>query len=141
MDLIELPFDEYDLILGMDWLVKYQVSLDCVSQRVTLRTDENNKVLMVGKHRDYLSNTISAMVADKLVQKGCEKLLGIPSDKNVKFDINLLSGVSIAPYHMAPKELAKLKAELQKLLDRGFIQPSVSPWGHQYYLLRKRMDR
>ena len=27
-DLMELPFGEFDLILGMDWLVKHQVSLN-----------------------------------------------------------------------------------------------------------------
>ena len=28
-DLMELPFEEFDLILGMDWLVKHRVHLDC----------------------------------------------------------------------------------------------------------------
>ncbi|KAG8492955.1 hypothetical protein CXB51_010214 [Gossypium anomalum] len=30
---------------------------------------------------------------------------------------------------MALKELVELKAKIQELLDRGFIRPSVSPWG------------
>ncbi|XP_052485156.1 uncharacterized protein LOC128040448 [Gossypium raimondii] len=30
---------------------------------------------------------------------------------------------------MASKELTELKAQIQELLDRGFIRPSVSPWG------------
>ncbi|WMV20029.1 hypothetical protein MTR67_013414 [Solanum verrucosum] len=30
---------------------------------------------------------------------------------------------------MAPAELRKLKAQIQELLDKGFIRPSVSPWG------------
>ncbi|XP_074326608.1 putative mitochondrial protein AtMg00860 [Apium graveolens] len=30
---------------------------------------------------------------------------------------------------MAPLELQELKEQLQELLDRGFIRPSVSPWG------------
>ena len=28
-DLMELPFGEFDLILGMDWLVKHRATLDC----------------------------------------------------------------------------------------------------------------
>ena len=28
-DLISLPFREYDLILGMDWLSKHQAIVDC----------------------------------------------------------------------------------------------------------------
>jgi len=38
-DLMELPFGEFDLILGMDWLVKHRVSLDCAGKRVVLRTE------------------------------------------------------------------------------------------------------
>ena len=30
---------------------------------------------------------------------------------------------------MAPLELEELKKQLQELLDKGFIRPSVSPWG------------
>ncbi|KAL4020914.1 hypothetical protein IC575_019702 [Cucumis melo] len=30
---------------------------------------------------------------------------------------------------MAPAELKELKVQLQELLDKGFIRPSVSPWG------------
>nr|GEW64612.1 ribonuclease H-like domain-containing protein [Tanacetum cinerariifolium] len=36
---------------------------------------------------------------------------------------------SKAPYRMAPVELKELKDQLQELLERGFIRPSVSPWG------------
>lgn len=44
-DLMELPFDEFVLILGIDWLVKHQVNLDCISKRVTLVGKE---IVMVG---------------------------------------------------------------------------------------------
>ena len=30
---------------------------------------------------------------------------------------------------MTPLELEELKNQLQELLDKGFIRPSVSPWG------------
>ncbi|XP_016669871.1 uncharacterized protein [Gossypium hirsutum] len=58
------------------------------------------------------------------------ELPGLPPNRKVKFGIEFLPGtalVSIASYRMASKELTKLKAQLQKLLDRGFIRPSVSP--------------
>ena len=60
------------------------------------------------------------------------ELPGLPPERKVKFSIELVSGInpiSIAPYHMAPAELKKLKAQLQDLLDKGFIRPSTSPWG------------
>jgi hypothetical protein len=30
---------------------------------------------------------------------------------------------------MSPMELMKLKIQLQGLLDKGYIRPSISPWG------------
>ncbi|KAA3460468.1 Retrotransposon protein [Gossypium australe] len=46
--------------------------------------------------------------------------------------------VSIDPYRMAPKELVELKAQIQELLDRGFIRPSVSPWGAPVLFVKKK---
>lgn len=37
--------------------------------------------------------------------------------------------ISITPYCMEPTELKELKIQLQELLDKGFIHPSVSSWG------------
>ena len=34
-DLIELSFREFDVILGMDWLSRHQVVVDCRMKRVT----------------------------------------------------------------------------------------------------------
>ncbi|KAL0445155.1 UNVERIFIED_CONTAM: hypothetical protein Slati_2238200 [Sesamum latifolium] len=36
-DLIELPLQGYDVILGMDWLYKYHANLDCHSKTVKFR--------------------------------------------------------------------------------------------------------
>ncbi|GKG22057.1 putative reverse transcriptase domain-containing protein, partial [Tanacetum coccineum] len=52
-----------------------------------------------------------------------------PPIRDVEFNIELIPGaepVSKAPYHMAPIELKELKDQLQELLERGFIHPSVS---------------
>nr|GFD51463.1 putative reverse transcriptase domain-containing protein [Tanacetum cinerariifolium] len=57
---------------------------------------------------------------------------GIPLVREVKFSIELILGAeptSKAPYRMAPIELKELKDQLKELLERGFIHPSVSPWG------------
>ena len=57
-------------------------------------------------------------------------LLGLPSDRKLEFGIELLSGsasIFIPPYKMAPAELKKLNTQLQDLVDKGFIRPSVLP--------------
>ncbi|XP_040934487.1 uncharacterized protein [Gossypium hirsutum] len=113
-NLMELPFWEFDLIFGMDCERQY-----------------------------YFSNVISTLVAGKLVRKGCEAYLAyvsvsVSKNSSVRdirtvrefsdvFTEELPALVSIASYCMASKELIKLEAQLQELLDRGFIRPSMSP--------------
>ncbi|XP_070045890.1 uncharacterized protein [Nicotiana tomentosiformis] len=56
----------------------------------------------------------------------------MPPDRDIDFGIDFLPGtqhISIPPYRMAPIELKDLKEQFQELLDKGFIRPSVSPWG------------
>ena len=57
-------------------------------------------------------------------------LLGMPTDRDIDFCIDLESGtrpISIPPDRMAPAELRELKAQLQEFLSKGFIRPSASP--------------
>ena len=66
---------------------------------------------------------------------------GLPSAREMEFSINLVSNtrpISRAPYRMAPPELKELKDQLQELLDRGFIRPSVSPWGAPVLFVKKK---
>ncbi|XP_073037729.1 uncharacterized protein [Primulina eburnea] len=61
-----------------------------------------------------------------------DEIPGFPPAREVEFGIELMPGISPisrAPYRMAPAELRELKAQLQDLLDKGYIRPSVSPWG------------
>ena len=59
-----------------------------------------------------------------------EELPGIPHEREVDLSIEILPGttpISRAPYRMAPTELKELKIQLQEILDKGLIRPSVSP--------------
>ncbi|TYK07886.1 ty3-gypsy retrotransposon protein [Cucumis melo var. makuwa] len=73
-----------------------------------------------------------------------KELPGLPPHREVEFAIELEPGtvpISRAPYRMAPVELKELKVQLQELLDKGFIRPSVSPWGAPVLFVKKRMDQ
>ncbi|KAB2625823.1 S ribonuclease [Pyrus ussuriensis x Pyrus communis] len=68
-------------------------------------------------------------------------LPGLPPDRDMEFTIELLPGtnpISLTPYRMAPAELRELKVQLQELVDKGFIQPSTSPWGAPVLFVRKK---
>ena len=69
-----------------------------------------------------------------------EELPGLPLDRDIEFSIELLPGtgpISKAPYRMATAKLRELKL-LQDLLDKGFIRPSVSPWGAPVLFIKKK---
>ncbi|TYK22952.1 reverse transcriptase [Cucumis melo var. makuwa] len=68
-------------------------------------------------------------------------LSGLPPDREIEFTIELLprtAPISQAPYRMAPSELKELKMQLQELVDKGYIRPSVSPWGAPVLFVKKK---
>ena len=46
--------------------------------------------------------------------------------------------IFIPPYRMALVELKELNAQLQDLVEKGFIRPSVSPWGSPTLFVKKK---
>ncbi|GKB93646.1 putative reverse transcriptase domain-containing protein, partial [Tanacetum coccineum] len=87
-----------------------------------------------------LVKVISTIEARKLIRHGCEGTSGVATREGGRV-IELVPGaepVSKEPYHMAPLELQELKEQLQELLDRGFIRPSVSSWGALVFFMKKK---
>ncbi|XP_039056273.1 uncharacterized protein LOC120199158 [Hibiscus syriacus] len=105
-DLMELPFQEFDVILDVDWLTKHNANLRCKDRQLKLHKDDETKVVMTSGSSGYTT-----------------KLLRSPLDREVKFSIELMPGsalVSIAPYRMELTELNELTNHIQELLDRDF---------------------
>ncbi|KAL4037318.1 hypothetical protein IC575_000910 [Cucumis melo] len=70
-----------------------------------------------------------------------KELPRLPPHREVEFAIELEPGtvpISRAPYRMAPEELKELNVQLQELLNKGFIRPSVSPWGAPVLFVKKK---
>jgi hypothetical protein len=68
-------------------------------------------------------------------------LPGMPPERAIEFKIELQPGtapISKAPYKMSPVELKELKIQLQGLLDKGYIHPSISPWGCSVLFVEKK---
>lgn len=64
-----------------------------------------------------------------------------PPKREVEFSIDLVPGVtpiSITLYRMAPVELKELKKQIEDLLERNFIRPSVLPWGAPVLFVKKK---
>ncbi|XP_075104695.1 uncharacterized protein LOC142178843 [Nicotiana tabacum] len=172
-DLLEMPFQDYDVIVGMDWLHRHHALVDCRFKQVTFRTFAYSHIVVQGE-RSLTSNIISTVLARKMICQGCDAYLahivdtrlgspslkdiptvcdfpavfpddlpGLPPEREIEFPIELVPGttpISIAPYRMSPAELKELKDQLQELLDKGFIRPSILPWGAHGASLFSKID-
>jgi hypothetical protein len=69
-------------------------------------------------------------VVQEFVDVFPDDLPGMPPERAIEFKIELQPGTALiakAPYKMSPVELKELKIQLQGLLDKGYIHPSISP--------------
>jgi hypothetical protein len=70
-----------------------------------------------------------------------KEIPGLPPKRDIDFSINLMSGatpVSKTPYRMSTPELKELQMQLEELLKKGYICPSVSPWGVPVLFVKKK---
>ena len=80
VDLIDLPFHDFDLILGMDWLSKHRAIVACDKKIVVLKCFDLSKVTVHGIRSGPASNVIFAMQAQLFLRKGCEAFLALVLD-------------------------------------------------------------
>nr|KYP31810.1 hypothetical protein KK1_047687 [Cajanus cajan] len=148
VNLICLPLSQLDVILGMDWLSSNHVLLNCAEKSIMFSNSKGLSISLSkpisksswGKVQGYL--ILSFMEAKEeadlkniaVVQNFPEvfpnDIPGLPPDREIEFSIDLMPGtrpISMAPYKMSPFELVELKKQLEELLEKQFIRPSVSP--------------
>ncbi|XP_058782496.1 uncharacterized protein LOC131656981, partial [Vicia villosa] len=150
MDLVCLPLEQLDVILGMNWLQFNRVHINCFTKTVIFSEDvivedlemTARQVDKAMKDGDAVFMLIASMeVKKKAVSSDLpvvcefpevfpEDVRELPPEREVEFAIELVPGtspVSMAPYRMSASELAELKSQLEELLEKEFIRPSVSP--------------
>ena len=79
-DLIDFPFREYDLILGMDWLSKHQAIVDCDKKSMVLKCPDQSTMIVHGIKFGPLSNVFLTMQAHRFLRKICEAFLALVLD-------------------------------------------------------------
>ncbi|KAA3484506.1 DNA/RNA polymerases superfamily protein [Gossypium australe] len=145
-NLMLFPFDEFDVILGMDWLTTHDVIVNCGRKFIELKSENGDILHAESDEQDRLPIVISHMSAQKYVRKGYEAYLAfVMNAKETELRVESVpilapgtAPISIAPYRMAPNELKELKAQLQELMDKGFARPSYSPWGAPVLFAKKK---
>ena len=120
------------MILGMDWLSRHQVMVDCRMKRVTLRTSNEDEITFIGERSSHLSNVISAATARKLVRKGCEAYLAYVID-TVKARLSVSDIPTVSDFlDVFPDELPELppQREIEVAIDvvPGATPASITPY-------------
>jgi hypothetical protein len=144
-----LPSHGIDVILGMDWITAHKGVISTSPRLVTLVHPDGTRVTFEPmKSRDIpaVYSLHTKAISDVPVVREYEdvfpeELPGLSPDRDVEFVINLVSGtapIAQSPYRMAEVELKLLKAELDSLLEKGFIRPSASPWGSPALFVPKK---
>jgi len=70
-----------------------------------------------------------------------QEVPGLPPKRDIDFSIELVPEslpISKTPYRMGTPKLKELQIQLEELLKKGYIRPSVSPWGALVLFVRKK---
>jgi hypothetical protein len=157
-----LPLKHMDVIFGMDWMLSFGVNINCLTNSIMFSkpvaevggkflTAEQVKKSLDGKASVFmmfssLNGSSQKGVGDfPIVQEFPEvfsdDIIDLPPEREVEFAIDLVPGTSlilIAQYRMSASELGELKKQLEELLEKQFIRPSVSPRGATVLLVKKK---
>ncbi|TYK16320.1 retrotransposon protein, putative, Ty3-gypsy subclass [Cucumis melo var. makuwa] len=134
--LLVLDMRYFDVILNMDWLSVNHASINYSHKEGTwsiLASVVDTKELKV--------SLSSKLIVREYPDVFPNELPGLPPLREIDFAIELepnIVPISRAPYRMALAKLKELNVKLQKLLDKGFIRPSVSPWGAPVLFVKKK---
>lgn len=159
VELICIPLKHLGVILGMDWLSSHHVLLNYARKSIIFPDPDVSRFLNINRLKISLKGGIQKYVFLNCIIMRPEVEISeipvvgdfpevfpsyvprLPLVRDVEFSIDVVPGtgpIHIAPYIMAPSEMSELKNQLEVLLSKMFIRPSVSPWGGPVLLVKKR---
>ena len=74
-DLMLLPFDEFDVILGMDWLTLHDAKINCKEKVIELKCENGENLRVESDKSEALPSVISSMSAQRYLRKDYEAYL------------------------------------------------------------------
>ncbi|XP_074374589.1 uncharacterized protein LOC141715001 [Apium graveolens] len=72
-DLIPLKLGEFDVILGMDWLTRYDAQINCRLKRVSLKDPDTKRVILRGQKQTR--KFLTMLQAKRMLHQGCQAYL------------------------------------------------------------------
>jgi hypothetical protein len=154
-NLIVMGTQGIDVILGMNWLDKYQAIISCGKRTVKLVSPLGEEVVAELISPEPRNGSCHQMAIDskeldsreiiKVVSEFPDvfpkDLPGMPPERKVEFAIELLSGtapISKRAYRVSGPELVELKKQIDELSEKGYIRPSTLPWAAPVLFVEKK---
>nr|GEU28607.1 putative reverse transcriptase domain-containing protein [Tanacetum cinerariifolium] len=135
IDLMPVELGSFDIIIGMDWLKKYQAVIVCVEKIICIPWG-NETLIICGDGNDRGNETrlniISCTKTQKYMLKGCHVFLAHVTTKETedKSEKKRLEDVPIVRYF--------LEVFLEDLPGLPPTRPSSSPWGAPVLFVKKK---
>nr|GEV71641.1 hypothetical protein [Tanacetum cinerariifolium] len=126
INLMPVEMGIFDVIIGMDWLVKYHAVIVCDEKLVHVPFDDKILIFHGAKDKTKEKRLKDVPIVQDFCEVFPEDLLGIPPTRQVELQIDLIPGVAPvarAPYRLASYEMKELLDQLKELADKGFIRP------------------
>eukprot|EP00253_Pinus_taeda_P029718 PITA_29718 len=141
--LVQLPMGEKRQVTTKVKNCPLKIAGQCVTADLNVLPIGSYDVLIVGydNAKDKIALLENIPVIQEFADVFPEDIPGLPPKRDIDFTIKLVSGatpVSREPYRMSVPELIELKMQLQELLDKKYIRPSVSPWGAPVLFVKKK---
>jgi len=160
-DVKVLPLSQYDLIVGMDWLVKHspmkidwkykRILISYGSERVllqgvldTLPTGSMLQVTAVQDDSSVRSEPSLPLAVTALLEEYQDVFAppaGYPPARHCDHEIPLLPGaapVQVRPYRYPPAVKDEIERQVSEMLSSGLIQPCSSPFSSAVLLVKKK---
>ncbi|GKD57746.1 putative reverse transcriptase domain-containing protein [Tanacetum coccineum] len=109
----------FDVIIGIDWLSNHKAEIICHEKAVRIPLPDDKVLRVIGERPEEKMRHLRSVKSKE--QKQGEIVV-----------IELVPGaipVMKSPYRLTPSEMEELLGQLKELQDKGFIRPSLSPWG------------
>jgi hypothetical protein len=144
-NLIVMGTQGIDVILGMNWLDKYQAIISCDKRTVKLVTPLGEEVVAELISPKPRKGSCHQMAIDSKEPDSLE-IIKVVSEfpdvfPKVEFAIELLPGtapISKRAYRVSGPELVELKKQIDELSEKGYIRPSTSPWAAPVLFVEKK---
>jgi hypothetical protein len=154
-NLIVLKSKGIAIIIGMDWLSKHKVLIDCAKKSIKLTTPDKKELEYVAEPVVTAKGVANRVKLNQLdVGQGSmvpvvnefldvfpEELLSMPPNRDIELMIDLMPDTAPIyknPYRMATPQLVELKEHIKELLETGYSRPSSSSWGAPVIFVLKK---